>query len=72
MRLLGNGTSTSFPYTFYVIDADHVYVYIDGVLKTTGVTVNNVGNITGGTVVLSPAPALAAKVVIERVVPYTQ
>ena len=44
---------TSFTYTFRVLAASDMEVYVNGVKQTSGFTVNNVGTVTGGTVVFS-------------------
>jgi len=71
----GNGVTTSFAYTFRILDEDHVAVYQDGTLKTitTHYTVTGVGNSGGGSIVFGAAPAAGTgNVVIVRAVPLTQ
>jgi hypothetical protein len=71
----GNGVTTSFAYTFRILDEDHVAVYEDGTLKTitTHYTVTGVGNSGGGNIVFVAAPATGTgNVVIVRAVPLTQ
>lgn len=71
----GNGVTTSFAYTFRILDEDHVAVYEDGTLKTitTHYTVSGVGNSGGGNIVFVSAPATGTgNVVIVRNVPLTQ
>ena len=44
---------TSFTYTFRVLAASDMEVYVNGVKQTSGFTVNNVGTVGGGTVEFS-------------------
>jgi len=66
----------SFPYLFYA-DGDLV-VTVDGVSYTlngggaTGFTVSGAGVGAGGTVTFNTAPANLAKIIIQRIVSYTQ
>ena len=56
--ITATASQTSFTYTFRVLAATDMDVYQNGVLLSSGYTVNNVGNTTGGTVVLdSGVPA---------------
>ena len=50
--ITATASQTSFTYTFRVLAATDMDVYQNGVLLSSGYTVNNVGNTTGGTVVL--------------------
>lgn len=69
----GNGSLTSFAYTFKVFDQDDLTVIIRAsngteTVKTitTDYTVTNVGNASGGNVVFTTAPATGETVVILR------
>jgi hypothetical protein len=50
--ITATASQTSFTYTFRVLAATDMDVYQNGVLLSSGYTVNDVGNTTGGTVVL--------------------
>ena len=50
--ITATASQTSFTYTFRVLAATDMDVYQNGVLLSSGYTVNNVGTTTGGTVVL--------------------
>lgn len=50
--ITATASQTSFTYTFRVLAATDMDVYQNGVLLSSGYTVNNVGTVTGGTVVL--------------------
>jgi hypothetical protein len=50
--ITATASQTSFTYTFRVLAATDMDVYQNGVLLSSGYTVNNVGNTTGGTVTL--------------------
>lgn len=64
----GNGVTTSFAYSFRILDEDDLLVTVDGVTKTitTDYTVSGVGDAGGGNVVFVAAPASAAAIVIAR------
>lgn len=70
----GNGSATTFAYTFKIMSSADLKVTVDGVLKTitTDYTVDGVGNSGGGNVVFNAAPANAAKVDIYRALPYNR
>ena len=50
--ITATASQTSFTYTFRVLAATDMDVYQNGVLLSSGYTVNDVGNTTGGTVIL--------------------
>ncbi|TXH10051.1 MAG: hypothetical protein E6R04_06365 [Spirochaetes bacterium] len=60
----------AFPYLFY--NDDHLKVYVNGALQSSGYTVSGAGSPSGGTVTFSSAPASGASVIIQRSVPLTQ
>ncbi len=62
----GNGVTTTFGYTFQIFDDDDLAVSIDGVLKTSGFTVNGVGVQVGGDVTFTSPPASGAVVLLQR------
>lgn len=64
-RHTGNGVTTTFAYGFTVLSADDLVATVDGVV--TSVTVNNVGNAAGGSVVFATAPAADSDVLLRRV-----
>ena len=66
-----NGTSTTFAYTFRILEASHLRVYLDGI-EAGGYSVTNVGNNEGGEIVFASAPANGVKIDIIRVVPHDQ
>lgn len=77
----GNGVTTSWPFSFKVLDADHLVVtYTDAVGDETTLDVADYVVILnadqdaspGGTVTYSPAIADGTKLTILRSVPYTQ
>lgn len=70
----GNGVSTVFPYDFKILDASHLFVYIDGMVKSylDGYIVTGAGDATGGSVVFTSAPLAGAFIVLLRNVPLTQ
>ena len=63
---------TTFPYDFLIYNSSHLGVYIDGVLQTTGFTVDGVGNATGGNVTFSVAPTAGKIITCNLEVPFTQ
>lgn len=70
----GNGTTTVFPYNFRVLAADHLKVYVAGVLQVIGTdyTLSGIGNSSGGSVTFLAPPANAVAVLFVREVPLTQ
>jgi hypothetical protein len=71
----GNAATTSFAYTFRILDEDHIAVYVDDVLQTitTDYTVTDVGVSGGGDIEFVAAPATGtANVIFLRSMPLTQ
>lgn len=69
---IGNSSITMFDYTFPLLDAAHMVVYLDGSPLVGGYSVSGVGSPTGGTVTLNAAPASGVVVTLLREVPLTQ
>ena len=68
----GDGSTTTFPYTFKILDSTDLTIYVDGA-STSGYTITNVGNASGGNVVFNSAPGSGTgNVVILRKLPITQ
>lgn len=61
-----NGVTTVFPYTFKIEDDDDIGVLLDGVLQVSGYTVSGAGNVSGGNVTFSVAPASSVVVLLYR------
>lgn len=61
-----NGATTTFAYQFKILDTDHLEVYLDDVLQTSGYTVTGEGVNAGGTVVFTTAPANGTEVILMR------
>ena len=73
--LVGNGVTTTFPFDFPILDADHLLVYVSGVAGTRGTHYNITGTLPGtGGVVFTAGniPAVDAPVVLVRTTPRTQ
>lgn len=76
----GDGSTTVFPYTFKILDEDHILVQLKNISSgalttqtiTTHYTVSGVGTSTGGNITFLTAPSSAYKVVLTRDVPATQ
>lgn len=76
----GNGSTTAFSVSFYFLDDSHLlvtkYVVATGVTTTlainTDYTVTGAGNLAGGTVTTTSAPASGERIIITRDVPLTQ
>ncbi|WP_414615981.1 phage tail fiber protein [Stenotrophomonas geniculata] len=68
---IANGVTTVFPYSFRILEAAHIRVTVNGLVRTLGThyTVEGVGNPAGGNVVFVAAPAANAKVVLHRSMP---
>lgn len=67
-RHVGNGVTTTFAYSCQVLQANDLYVYVDGVQITSGITKNGIGDLAGGSVTFATAPANGAAVILERTV----
>lgn len=61
-----NGATTTFAYQFKILDTDHLEVYLDDVLQTSGYSVTGEGVNAGGTVVFTTAPAADTEVILMR------
>jgi hypothetical protein len=70
----GDGATITFAYTFEILLATDLQVYVNGVLKTltTDYTVSGVGLPGGGNVTFIVAPPAAQTVLFLRVEPFTQ
>lgn len=68
---IANGVTTVFPYSFRILDAAHIRVTVNGLVRILGThyTVEGVGNPAGGNVVFVAPPAANAKVVLHRAMP---
>lgn len=64
-----NGVTTTFAYGCLVLLDSDLQVLLDGVVQSTGYTVQDIGNETGGTVTFSIAPANEVAVVLQRLLP---
>jgi hypothetical protein len=60
---IGNGVTTAFPFTYYIAAASDLVVKLDGVTLTLGAnyTVTGAGNPSGGTITMTVAPAIGAR-----------
>lgn len=71
----GTGSQTSFQYAFKIFNKSDLTVYVDNILKTVDIdyTVSNVGDVNGGNVVFTTAPASGTgNVAILRKLPLSQ
>lgn len=75
---IGNGVAVSFNYGFRIVSAAHLLVIAttaDGDAPLTlgaHYSVNGVGNVGGGSIVMAAAPAAGVRITILRDVPFTQ
>ncbi|WP_312252714.1 hypothetical protein [Stenotrophomonas sp.] len=71
---IANGVTVLFPYSFRVLEASHLLVTVNGVVRTLNVhyTVSGVGVPGGGNVTFVDPPAANAKVVLYRSMPFTR
>lgn len=74
MDYTGNGATTVYPYTFLILAASDLRIYVNDVLQTlaTHYSVSSVGAIGGGNVTFVTAPANGAELVILRAMAQTQ
>jgi hypothetical protein len=63
---VGNGTTKIFPYTFKISKFIDIQVYINDVLQTTGYSVSNYNNDSGGNVIFTNAPADLSAIRLKR------
>lgn len=68
----GDGSTTSFAYTFRILQAADMDVYKNGSLQATGYTVNIDSDGVGGTVVFGTAPANGDTLLFIRTCDFTQ
>jgi hypothetical protein len=75
----GDNVAVTFPFTFPVYDADHLYVYLQdtttdvlALLSAANYSVTGIGNENGGSVVTNVAVASTDNIVIARILPFTQ
>lgn len=68
----GNGVTTAFTFPYIFYDEDHLKVYFDGVLQSSGYVVTGAGSEIGGGVTFTSAPSADVSILIRRVVGYTQ
>lgn len=71
-HLLGDGTSTVFPYGYFINSATEIEVYLNGVLMSSGYTISGIGSASGGNVTFLAPPAASVVVFHRRVTPQTQ
>ena len=63
---VGNGTTKIFPYTFKISKFIDIQVYVNDVLQTTGYSVSNYNNDSGGNVIFTNAPADLSAIRLKR------
>jgi hypothetical protein len=71
---VGNGVSTSFPYSFRCFEASDLEVTTDGSVMVLGIDYNvtGVGNSSGGSIVFEDAPVDASSIFIQSIIPLQQ
>ena len=75
MEYTSDGILVAYTLDYKVLDATHMTVYLDGVLQSSGYTVDlnaDQDNDPGGTVTLDTAPAAGVLITLLRTVPLTQ
>ncbi len=68
----GNGSVTTFAYNFLTYSADHIFIYFDDVLQSSGFTITGVGDDNGGDIIFVSPPDTGVTIRIDRTVPDTQ
>jgi hypothetical protein len=70
----GNGSTTTFAYTFEIDDQIHIQVAVDNVIKTLGTdyTVTGVNSDQGGQIIFNVAPAANSHIAFYRLAPLNQ
>lgn len=73
---LGDGIATVFPFTFPVLDIEHLGVYVQllstGETTAVAFTADGIGDVDGGSITLLSPPAVGYRVIIARIVPLKQ
>lgn len=69
VQYTGNGSTTTFPYSFAIFDETDMVVYVDDDIIESGYTVTGAGETDGGAVVFDTAPASGKKITLLRNVP---
>lgn len=71
---IANGVTTVFPFNFRILEAGHLLVTVNGLVRTLGVhySISGVGNPAGGNVTFFAPPAANAKVVLARSMPFVR
>jgi len=71
---VGDATITQFPFNFAIIDETHLTVLVDGValVLNSNYTVSGVAVETGGTVTITPPPAIGVAITLLRNQPFSQ
>lgn len=64
--IVANGIQLIFPYGFLITSASQLIVFFDGVIQTTGFTIDGVGNPAGGNVTFAVAPLDLVTVTLSR------
>ncbi|OUL17302.1 hypothetical protein B0X78_00290 [bacterium AM6] len=69
---IANGVTTVFPFNFRILEASHLLVTVNGLVRTLGVhySLSGAGNPAGGNVTFFAPPAANAKVVLARSMPF--
>jgi len=69
VQYTGNGSTTSFPYSFAIFDESDMVVYVGDEVIESGYTVTGAGQTEGGNVVFDTAPEDGAIITLLRNVP---
>lgn len=69
VRIVADGTQTSFPFSFPIFKNDDLKIYFDGARQYSGFDVQGAGQTSGGTVVFDAPPANGVIVMLERRMP---
>ena len=62
----GDGSTGTFPFPYYFLSATDIKVFINFVEQTSGYTVSGAGVRAGGSVQITPAPAVGSTVLLVR------
>ena len=68
----GNSSVTTFAYNFLTYSTEHLFIYFDDVLQTSGFTITGIGDDNGGDVTFVSPPITGVTIRIDRTVPDTQ
>jgi hypothetical protein len=69
---VANGVSNEFAFSFHVLEPEHLLVYLNDILQTSGYSAEGIDEPGGGVVTITPTPAAGVNVKLDRSTEVTQ